>query len=116
MARVSRKQNIKNKKINEKKIKYNVAVYARLSIEDGGKQESDTLETQISLINAFIEKQSDMKVYNTYYDNGETGTKFNRPAFRKMMDDVKERNVNCIVVKDLSRFLRSNRAEQKCNL
>lgn len=84
---------------------YNVAVYIRLSIEDRlYKNGSDSLSNQRELIYDYLKDKSNMKIYGVYCDNGETGTDFEREDFQRMMYDVYNGKVNCIVVKDLSRF------------
>ena len=86
---------------------FKTAAYIRLSIEDSGKPGSDTIEGQKALILAYIERQPDLRLVAIYCDNGRTGTNFNRPDFERMMEDVRRGKVNCIVVKDLSRFGRN---------
>ncbi len=88
---------------------YQVGGYVRLSVEDSGKPGADTIETQRELIQAYIEAQPDLQIYGLYCDNGRTGTNFDRPEFERMMEDVRTGKVNCIVVKDLSRFGRNYR-------
>lgn len=106
MARVSRKN--KAQAILEPiEHVYNTAIYIRLSIEDSGTNSSETIETQQYMVEQFVNAQQDMKLYSIYKDNGFTGTNFQRPAFEQMMDDVRDRKVDCIVVKDLSRFGRN---------
>lgn len=84
---------------------YNVAIYLRLSIEDRlYKDGSDSLKNQEELIRDYLRDKSDMKVYDVYCDNGETGTDFDREHFQRMMFDIYNGKVNCIIVKDLSRF------------
>ncbi len=83
------------------------AAYIRLSIEDSGKPGSDTIEGQKALIVTYIENQPDLKLVEVYCDNGRTGTNFKRPDFERMMEDVRVGKINCIVVKDLSRFGRN---------
>lgn len=83
---------------------YNAALYIRLSREDGDKEESYSVGNQRKLLMDYIDRREDMVFYDTYIDDGYTGTNFNRPGFRRMMDDIDEGNVNCVVVKDLSRF------------
>ncbi len=87
-------------------IVYNTAIYARLSIADNGGR-GDSIENQIQMIEAYIDNEPELKVVYTFVDNGVTGTDFGRPAFLDMMDAVKQGRVNCIVVKDLSRFGRN---------
>lgn len=106
MARVSRKN--KAQTILEPiEHVYSTAIYIRLSIEDSGTNSSETIETQQYMVEQFVNAQQDMKLYSIYKDNGFTGTNFQRPAFEQMMDDVRDRRVDCIVVKDLSRFGRN---------
>ena len=87
--------------------RYQAAGYARLSVEDSGKPGSETLESQKSLILSYIENAPDMELISLFYDNGQTGTDFNRPGFEHLMDAVRKGEVNCIVVKDLSRLGRN---------
>ncbi|MCT4596147.1 MAG: recombinase family protein [Anaeromicrobium sp.] len=102
MARISRK-NIKQSNIT---LKYNVGIYARLSIEDnvtGG----DSIENQVAMLKNYIEKNEQLIYKKTYIDNGFSGTNFDRDAFNKLIEDVKKGIINTIVVKDLSRFGRN---------
>ena len=111
MARTKRKANplsaeapVQAAKVEKR---YKVAAYARLSVEDSGKPGSETLESQKRFIMNYIENAPDMEFCSLFLDNGETGTDFHRPGFEKMMDAVRKGDVNCIVVKDLSRFGRN---------
>lgn len=106
MARVSRK-NKAQMILEPLEHVYNTAIYIRLSIEDSGTNSSETMETQQYMVEQFVNAQKDMKLYSIYKDNGFTGTNFQRPAFEQMMDDVRDRKIDCIVVKDLSRFGRN---------
>lgn len=84
---------------------YRVAVYARLSIMDTrDRKDSESLQTQIDYLCEYIARHPDLELYDCYRDNGETGTNFERAGFQRMMDDVKAGRVDCIIVKDLSRF------------
>lgn len=106
MARKSRK-NLQTENIrSQSEILYSTAVYARLSMEDNGIQ-GDSIENQIEVIEQYISKCQDLNVVRIFVDNGETGTNFERPAFLDMMEEVKKGAINCIVVKDLSRFGRN---------
>lgn len=81
------------------------AIYGRLSVEDGEKEES--METQIALVQDYINRSRELSYVDTYFDNGFTGTNFKRPAFTRLMNDVRQKKIKCIVVKDLSRFGRN---------
>ena len=86
---------------------YKTAAYVRLSVEDSGKPGADTIEGQKALLTSFIESKPDMELAALFCDNGRTGTDFDRPQFEKMMDAVRSGKIDCIVVKDLSRFGRN---------
>lgn len=83
---------------------FNVAIYIRLSREDGDKEESDSVGNQRKLLAEYIAKKEDFILYDVYVDDGYSGTNFNRPSFQRMIADIKDGKVNCVVVKDLSRF------------
>ena len=87
--------------------KYRTAAYVRLSVEDSGKPGADTIEGQKNLLLHFIENEKSLSLYGLFCDNGRTGTDFERPEFEKLMEAVKHGEVDCIVVKDLSRFGRN---------
>ena len=87
--------------------RYKTAAYVRLSVEDGGKPCADTIDGQKALLTSFIESKPDMELVAVFCDNGRTGTDFERPQFEKMMEEVRKGRVNCIAVKDLSRFGRN---------
>lgn len=88
---------------------YHAGGYVRLSVEDSGKPRTDTIATQRELVRSYMESQPDIQIYDLYCDNGRTGTNFDRPEFERLMDDVRSGKVDCIVVKDLSRFGRNYR-------
>lgn len=95
---------MKGKRMNNKSILFDVAEYIRLSREDGDKAESDSVGNQRKLISNFISGKEEFIRYDTYVDDGYTGTNFNRPAFQRMLEDIEAGKVNCVIVKDLSRF------------
>ncbi len=104
MARKSRKNPINNtEKINFKV--YKTAIYARLSREN---QEFEKIETQIDEIRHYIENRRIFKLTDIYADNGYSGTNFRRPEFERLMEDVRNRKIDCIIVRDLSRFAREH--------
>lgn len=89
---------------------YLAAIYLRLSKEDGdlsttgGKTESNSIANQRKLIEEFLKKHPEITFVQEFCDDGFTGTNFDRPDFQKMMEKIKQREINCIIVKDLSRF------------
>ena len=90
---------------------YEVAIYLRLSKEDGdfsftenGKSESNSIQSQRELLMDFLKKHPEMELYDEYKDDGRTGTNFDRPEFNRMLEDARKGRINCIIVKDLSRF------------
>ena len=87
-----------------KHILFNVAEYIRLSREDGDKAESDSIGNQRKLITDYLKDKDDFVLYDTYIDDGFTGTNFKRPSFKRMIADIEAGKVNCVIVKDLSRF------------
>lgn len=87
--------------------KWNVAVYLRLSVEDGKDVESNSILNQKSLIDSYIKGTKDLKVYDYYVDDGYSGTNFERPSFIRMMKDAAEKRIDSIIVKDLSRLGRN---------
>ena len=87
---------------------YNVAIYLRLSRDDedidGSKTESNSISSQRDMIRSYIRKQDNMEIYDIYVDDGYSGANFDRPEFKRMMKDVEAGNVDCVIVKDLSRL------------
>lgn len=81
-----------------------VAEYVRLSREDGDKAESDSIGNQKKLIEGYLKSKEEFTVYDIYVDDGFSGTNFKRPSFQRMIRDVEMGRVNCVIVKDLSRF------------
>ncbi len=87
---------------------YNAAAYVRLSVEgDDLEKNRESISMQQYMLEKYIGGQTDMRLQGVYCDNGETGTGFERPGFEHMMDRVRNREIDCIVVKDLSRFGRN---------
>ena len=91
------------------------AVYIRLSDEDNNvdgiiKAESNSVAAQRILIRDYIQRYNLSALSDTleYVDDGFSGTNFQRPAFRRMMDDAKRGEIGCIIVKDFSRFGRDH--------
>ena len=86
---------------------YRAALYIRLSREDGDKTESDSVVNQKRLLTHFADSQPDIESYQYYVDDGWSGANFNRPDFLRMMTDVYAGEIDCVIVKDSSRFGRN---------
>lgn len=84
-------------------MKYHVALYIRLSKEDESEGPSQSVTNQKSLLNEFV-KQHQLSVFDTYVDDGFSGTSFDRPDFQRMITDIEDRKVNMVITKDLSRL------------
>lgn len=108
MARPSRRNNQNKNDIAQIPVtvapKVAAGAYIRFSVET---EDEGSTETQLELIRSFISGQEDMELKDIYIDNGYTGTNFDRPEFRRLMQDVQNGKIQCIVVKDLSRFGRN---------
>ena len=78
-----------------------------MSIEDGDKAESNSIGNQRELIRDFAAERPGLHLVEEYADDGYTGTNFERPGFKRMMEDIKSGKINCIIVKDLSRLGRN---------
>ena len=87
---------------------WNTYGYVRLSHEDGDKEESNSVTGQKDLIRDYLSRYPELRECGMKVDDGYTGSNFDRPAFQEMMAEVKAGKVNCIVVKDLSRFGRDH--------
>ena len=88
-------------------IHWRAALYIRLSKEDGDKGESNSVTSQRAILKEFLKLHPDIELYDIYVDDGWSGTNFDRPDFARMMEDIYSGNVNCVIVKDLSRFGRN---------
>ena len=86
---------------------YVADLYLRLSKEDGDKEESDSIVNQRTLLMDFVKSMPDIRINKVRIDDGYSGVDFNRPAFTEMIDDIKNGVVNCVIVKDFSRFGRN---------
>ena len=84
--------------------KYKATAYIRLSYTDDHSGESDSVSNQRKLIENFVERNPDIEVVSEKIDDGYSGIIFDRPAFKEMMQDVTDGNINCVIVKDLSRL------------
>ena len=112
---------MRNENSNRQSKYFYAAMYLRLSREDsdagavadsgspGGagatfKAESNSIGSQRELIRSFIREQEDMELFDCYADDNYSGSNFERPEFKRMISDIEAGRVNCVIVKDLSRF------------
>lgn len=86
---------------------WKAALYIRLSREDGDKAESYSITSQREILKEYLKIHPDIELYDYYIDDGWSGTNFDRPGFTRMMEDIYNGKVNCVIVKDLSRFGRN---------
>ena len=105
MARKSRKQPIPT--VPAPALSIRVALYIRLSVEDN-KKRGCSIENQKLVLNDFLADKPEFVVYDTYIDNGATGTNFHRVGFQQMLSDIEAGHINCVIVKDLSRLGRNS--------
>ena len=84
--------------------KYRAAAYCRLSREDGDKPESDSIINQVHAIEDFCKRNPELDMVDTFADDGYTGTNFDRPDFKRMLAQIEAGELDCVIVKDLSRF------------
>lgn len=92
--------------INKVKTQNNVAIYCRLSREDGDDEESLSIYNQKASLTAYV-KEKGWNIYDYYIDDGVSGTTFNRPGFNRLISDIERGNINIVITKDLSRFGRN---------
>ena len=89
---------------------FRVGIYIRLSQEDKDKKyesDSESVINQKELLRDYV-KNNDFNLVGEYVDDGFSGTDFDRPAFKEMLEDIKNKKINCVIVKDLSRFGRDH--------
>ncbi len=84
--------------------KFKATAYIRLSYTDDHSSESDSVSNQRRLIENFVERNPDIEVVSEKIDDGYSGIIFDRPAFKEMIQDITDGNINCVIVKDLSRW------------
>ena len=78
---------------------YCVGLYIRLSKEDENEGPSESVNNQKSLLRTFVEQQR-LFVYDTYIDDGWSGTNFERPGFKRLISDIEAKKVNMVITKD----------------
>lgn len=98
---------VQNREVQQKGSRYRAAFYLRLSREDGDKAESDSIANQRALLEAYAAEHSELCIVDEFVDDGYSGANFERPAFRKLLQELEQGTINCVLVKDLSRFGRN---------
>lgn len=88
------------------KQQYNTALYLRLSRDDELKGESGSIGTQRDILTQYCKEQN-LHIAGEYVDDGWSGTNFDRPSFQRMIDDIEDGKINCVITKDLSRLGRN---------
>lgn len=88
------------------KQQYNTALYLRLSRDDELKGESGSISTQREMLTQYCREQN-LRIVDEYVDDGWSGTNYDRPAFQRMIDDIEDGKINCVITKDLSRLGRN---------
>ena len=87
--------------------RYQIAIYIRLSKEDDRcKEESNSITMQRSLLERYVKDHFADYDLHEFCDDGYTGTNFERPGVQDMLERVRNNEINCIIVKDFSRFAR----------
>ena len=89
-----------------KQQQYNTALYMRLSRDDELEGESASISTQKQILRDYANEQGFL-VVDEYVDDGFSGTNFERPSFKRMIEDIEDGKINCVVTKDLSRLGRN---------
>jgi DNA invertase Pin-like site-specific DNA recombinase len=84
--------------------KYRAVIYLRISVTDGKDGESNSIGNQQKLLEDFVKNNPDIEIVSVKIDDGYSGVIFERPAFKEMMEDIKDGKINCVIVKDLSRL------------
>lgn len=88
--------------------RWNTATYIRLSKDEIGKNESDSIINQRAILNEFLSvRTAEFNLLGEYVDDGHTGTDSDRERFAALLRDIEMRKINCVLVKDLSRFARN---------
>lgn len=94
-----------NKPISNQKTKsFRVGLYIRLSREDGDKEESSSVTNQREILKRYVSEQENFFIVKEYVDDGYTGTNFDRPGFKQMIEDIEAGIIDTVITKDLSRL------------
>lgn len=89
---------------NQKTKSFRVGLYMRLSREDGDKEESSSVTNQREMLKRYVSEQENFFIVKEYVDDGYTGTNFDRPGFKQMIEDIEAGIIDTVITKDLSRL------------
>ena len=106
MARTSKKAKKTALPARQAECIWNAGIYARLSVDKYGRK-NESIDTQIEIAKEYIGKSENIVLAECYTDLGKTGTNFEREGFEKLMADIRRHKINCVIVKDFSRFGRN---------
>lgn len=106
MARMSKKTKEMQQSVKMAECIWNAGIYARLSV-DSHDRKNESIDSQIEIAKEYIRKSENIVLTECYTDLGKTGTNFEREGFEEMMADVRRHKINCVIVKDFSRFGRN---------
>lgn len=109
MARTSKRMGNYETSAEEAKIlrtDWRAGIYARLSV-DSHDRKNESIDTQIEIAKEYIKQSGDIELVGCYKDLGKSGRNFAREGFEQMMSDIRMKKINCVIVKDLSRFGRN---------
>ncbi len=106
MARMSKKAKEIQQSVKMAERIWNAGIYARLSV-DKHDRKNESIDTQIEIAKEYIKKSENIVLAECYTDLGKTGTNFEREGFEKLMADIRRHKINCVIVKDFSRFGRN---------
>lgn len=108
MARKSRRNQLtESQQVKTSEKVYHCGLYARISVENERKREADSIGNQLQLLKDYVSEHPDLMVHDIYCDDDISGVDFIRPEFSRMMNDLRDGKIDCIIVKDLSRLGRN---------
>ena len=94
----------------EKENEYRAALYCRLSSDDAYLVESGSIQTQKALLTQYC-RENNIPIYDTYADDGFSGTNFERPDFKRMLGDLEKHKANVVIVKDCCEIMGLNQKD-----
>ena len=97
--------------VQETEEEYRALGYYRLSKMDIGRQESDSIANQRKLVHSYLQDKPNIRLVDEAYDDGYTGTNYDRPGFQAVMAAVDEGRVNCVIVKDCCAIMGLNQKD-----